>query len=101
MFPYLSPLAILEAQHEMACHLRDWGINCPQTVLTVEGSIMSLVALDNNNGLNNAVRLTTFIPGIVLDQVHLTPKLCFKLGQYIGQLDNKLQVKPSAIYIQC
>lgn len=67
------------------------SVRCPVAVRNVFGQLHSLETL---GGQQHAVRLLEYVPGELLKDVPRSDALCYQLGEFVANLDNKLQVSP-------
>ena len=70
------------------------------TIAMVTGSELRRVTGGNTEGvgeLTYCVRVVRFVSGQTLDSIgreHVTPRLLFEVGQYLGRIDTALNVSP-------
>ncbi|KAI8423434.1 hypothetical protein MSG28_012567 [Choristoneura fumiferana] len=80
---------IVEAQNEIMNLLNTRNVTCPKPVRNVYGHFYSVETL---SGKQHAVRLLEFVPGALLKDVPRSEALMYQLGEFVANLDNKLQV---------
>ena len=87
-------------------HLKGKGVQCCYPLTSRDGSQLELYSESQllKDGGNHeesgkerefAIRVLVFLPGEMLDsidRVHITPRLMYETGKYIGNLDVMLQV---------
>ncbi|KAL8599211.1 hypothetical protein ACOMHN_007927 [Nucella lapillus] len=87
--------AILYAQIEFMQHLRSRGIPTQEPVPSIKGENITFYDFPSCNGegdvKKHAVSLRTFLPGSILNDVTLTPDLCFKAGVFLGSMTKALE----------
>ncbi|XP_053620459.1 hydroxylysine kinase [Plodia interpunctella] len=81
-------VGVVEAQNEIMNFLNARGVVCPKPVRNVYGHLHSIETL---NGQRHAVRLLEYVPGELLKDVPKTEALFYQLGEFVANLDNKLQ----------
>ncbi|XP_013168904.1 PREDICTED: hydroxylysine kinase [Papilio xuthus] len=81
-------LAVVEAQNELMNFLSRRSVTCPVPVRNVFGQLHSLEML---GGQQHAVRLLEYVPGELLKDVPHSDALFYQLGEFVANLDNKLQ----------
>ncbi|CAK9300321.1 unnamed protein product [Gordionus sp. m RMFG-2023] len=82
----------------MMRYLYTRGINCPQIIPNIEGKDYSIekLIIEKEDIPNRdkfglyLIRMFNFIPGETLNDVTVTPDLCYQAGKYIGKIDNYL-----------
>ncbi|XP_073960965.1 hydroxylysine kinase-like isoform X1 [Choristoneura fumiferana] len=79
---------IVEAQNEIMNLLNTRNVTCPKPVRNVYGHFYSVETL---SGKQHAVRLLEFVPGALLKDVPRSEALMYQLGEFVANLDNKLQ----------
>ncbi|KAL0810682.1 hypothetical protein ABMA28_010012 [Loxostege sticticalis] len=79
---------VVEAQNEIMNFLATRSVTCPKPVRNVYGHLHSI---ENINGKQHAVRLLEYVPGELLKNVPLSAALFYQLGEFVANLDNKLQ----------
>ncbi|KAI8423432.1 hypothetical protein MSG28_012565 [Choristoneura fumiferana] len=80
---------IVEAQNEIMNLLNTRNVTCPKPVRNVYGHFYSVETL---SGKQHAVRLLEFVPGALLKDVPRSEALMYQLGEFVANLDNKLQL---------
>ncbi|KAL4709668.1 hypothetical protein ACJJTC_007399 [Scirpophaga incertulas] len=80
--------SVVEAQNEIMNYLNTRSVVCPKPVRNVYGHLHSVETI---SGKQHIVRLLEFIPGQMLKDVPLTDALLYQLGEFVANLDNKLQ----------
>ena len=65
------------------------SVSCPKPVRNIFGHLHSI---ENIGGKQHVVRLLEFIPGELLKDVPRSESLFYQLGEFVANLDNKLQV---------
>ncbi|XP_022126935.2 hydroxylysine kinase [Pieris rapae] len=78
----------VEAQNEIMNFLLTRSVTCPKPVRNVFGHLHSV---ENIGGKQHAVRLLEFVPGELLKDVPTSEALFYQLGEFVANLDNKLQ----------
>ncbi|CAB3225684.1 unnamed protein product [Arctia plantaginis] len=81
-------VAVVEAQNEIMNFLGARGITCPKPIRNVYGHLHSIETI---NGKQHAVRLLEYIPGELLQDVPTSEALMYQLGEFVANLDTKLQ----------
>ncbi|XP_052749479.1 hydroxylysine kinase [Galleria mellonella] len=81
-------VSVVEAQNEIMNFLNTRSVTCPKPVRNVFGHLHSIETI---SGKRHAVRLLEFVPGEILKNVPLTESLLYQLGEFVANLDNKLQ----------
>jgi 4-aminobutyrate aminotransferase-like enzyme/Ser/Thr protein kinase RdoA (MazF antagonist) len=88
-------------QHQALAHVeeRDPDLPTPRVIRTLGGAISG--SMDDADGKAHIVRLLSFMPGIVLADVPLTPKVLRALGATTARLDKALRsfFHPSADHV--
>ena len=100
------PWKVISSLNNVMNHLRGKGLQCPYPVTSRDGrqleifSESQLLKNEGNHGTSDkerefGIRVLVFLPGELLDtidRVHITPKLTYETGRYIGSLDVALRV---------
>ena len=100
------PCKILDSLNNIMNHLKGKGVRCPYPLKSKNGrqlEIYSESQLLRSTGSYErsdrerefGIRVLIFLPGELLDKidrVHITPRLMYETGKYIGKLDAALQV---------
>lgn len=95
--------ALVSGQNAVMLHLRAKGIQCCEPVITKLGhhlemlSEAQLVGERGGDDVTYIVRVLRYIPGELMDEVdrrYLTPELVYSVGNFVGQMDMALQVRP-------
>ncbi|XP_026735537.1 hydroxylysine kinase isoform X2 [Trichoplusia ni] len=81
-------VGVVEAQNEIMNFLATRSVTCPKPVRNVFGHLHSVERL---GGKQHAVRLLEFVPGELLQAVPKSEALLYQLGEFVANLDNKLQ----------
>ncbi|CAF4956565.1 unnamed protein product [Pieris macdunnoughi] len=81
-------VSFVEAQNEIMNFLLTRSVTCPKPVRNVFGHLHSV---ENIGGKQHAVRLLEFVPGELLKDVPTSEALFYQLGEFVANLDNKLQ----------
>ncbi|CAK1589391.1 unnamed protein product [Parnassius mnemosyne] len=81
-------LGVVEAQNEIMNYLTTRSVTCPKPVRNVFGHLYSLEII---SGKRHAVRLLEYVPGELLKDVPRSEALFYQLGEFVANLDNKLQ----------
>ncbi|KAM3957207.1 hydroxylysine kinase [Aphomia sociella] len=81
-------VSVVEAQNEIMNFLNARSVTCPKPVRNVFGHLHSI---ENISGKKHAVRLLEFVPGEILKNVPKTESLFYQIGEFVANLDNKLQ----------
>ncbi|CAH2098522.1 unnamed protein product [Euphydryas editha] len=81
-------LNVVEAQNEIMNFLLERSVSCPKPIRNIFGHMFSV---ENISGKQHVVRLLEFIPGALLKDVPWTESLLYQLGEFVANLDNKLQ----------
>jgi len=85
----LEDRALLDAQHAALNHIAQQISLCPRVVPGLSGETIATV--ESPTGLQNFVRMLTYLPGVPVAEVHPhSPELLCDLGRKIGQLDRAL-----------
>src|SRR2546428_2179733 len=85
----LEDRALLDAQHAAMTHIAQQISLCPRVVPGLSGETIATV--ESSTGVQNFVRLFTYLPGVPLAEVHPhSAELLRDLGRKIGQLDRAL-----------
>ncbi|XP_045762192.1 hydroxylysine kinase [Maniola jurtina] len=79
---------VVEAQNEIMNFLITRSVTCPKPIRNVFGHLHSL---ENISGKNHVVRLLEYVPGEILKDVPRSESLFYQLGEFVANLDNKLQ----------
>lgn len=79
---------LLEGQNEMMAHLEQRGFCVP---LPVANRLGTTVVRNKMNGVEYAVRLLKFVPGIRLCEVKIDDRLLLECGEYLAKIDSQLQ----------
>lgn len=66
------------------------SIVCPKPIRNVYGHLYSTETI---SGKQHAVRLLEYVPGARLSDVPAAAPLLYQLGEFVANLDNKLQVR--------
>jgi Ser/Thr protein kinase RdoA (MazF antagonist) len=83
----LEKRPMLELENTAMIHLAQYGIFCPQVVLTLSGETITTISQHNQT---HFIRLVTHLPGIPLAEVEHTSELLVEIGRLLGQLSNAL-----------
>nr|CAD7439156.1 unnamed protein product [Timema bartmani] len=87
--------SFIEAQNELLMYLDSNGFNCPKPVKNVDGLYYSVEKLPQNGDdsftSDHVVRLLTYQPGSVFQQVLHSRELFFSAGQFVAKLDQALK----------
>ena len=100
------PCEVIKGLNCIMNHLKGKGVQCPYPLTSRDGrqlEIYSESQLLKNEGNHETsdkerefgIRVLVFLPGEMLDtidRVHITPRLMYETGKYIGNLDAALQV---------
>lgn len=81
-------LSFVEAQNEIMNFLNSRSVSCPKPVRNIFGHLHSI---ENIGGKQHVVRLLEYIPGELLKDVPPSESLFYQLGEFVANLDNKLQ----------
>jgi 4-aminobutyrate aminotransferase-like enzyme/Ser/Thr protein kinase RdoA (MazF antagonist) len=83
--------AVLDLQHQALAHVetRDPELPVPRVIRTRDGALSATV--DDSGGKGHIVRLLSYMPGIDLASVALTPKVLRDLGATIARLGKALR----------
>ncbi|XP_034826232.1 hydroxylysine kinase [Maniola hyperantus] len=79
---------VVDAQNEIMNFLITRSVTCPKPIRNVFGHLHSV---ENISGKNHVVRLLEYVPGEVLKNVPRSESLFYQLGEFVANLDNKLQ----------
>ena len=99
-------ISVVNAQNEVMLHLKEHGFACPIPVRSLSGEYTIQCELETSETKRRkedfieqeppsrvyAVRLLTFVPGILLKHVCCSRDLLFSLGCYIAKMNKALQV---------
>ena len=98
-------ISFANAQNEVLLHLNANGFACPVPARALNGEYTMQCKLDSPETCVSkeqtkeqevsrvyAVRLLTFVPGILLKDICCTSEILFSLGCYIGKMNKALQV---------
>ena len=98
-------ISFANAQNEVLLHLNANGFACPVPARALNGEYTMQCKLDSPETCASeeqtkeqevsrvyAVRLLTFVPGILLKDICCTSEILFSLGCYIGKMNKALQV---------
>jgi Ser/Thr protein kinase RdoA (MazF antagonist) len=92
---------VLDMQHQALAHVeaRDPDLPVPRVIRTRDGAMSGTI--DDAGGKAHIVRLLSFMPGINLAEVPLTPKVLRALGATTARLDKALRsfFHPSADHV--
>lgn len=82
---------VLDMQHQALAHVeaRDPELPVPRVIRTRDGALSA--SIDDSDGKAHIVRLLSFMPGIDLAEVPLTPKVLRTLGATTARLDKALR----------
>ncbi|MEE2980149.1 MAG: phosphotransferase, partial [Pseudomonadota bacterium] len=82
---------VLDMQHQALAHVeaRDPALPVPRVIRTNDGALSS--SADDADGKTHIVRLLSYMPGIDLDEVALTPKVLRAMGATTARLDKALR----------
>lgn len=75
----------LNAQIKMMVYLNENGINCPKPVKNVNNSYNSFERFGGES--TYCVRLLTFIPGTLVNQVDYTAQILYQVGDLVARTD--------------
>lgn len=80
--------AEIRAQNSMMMHLHACGIRCPVPLPDVEGQYVSSTVLKSlgGNAQRHAVRLITFLPGTLWDNIPQSEETLQVIGKFVGQV---------------
>ncbi|CAK1547570.1 unnamed protein product [Leptosia nina] len=81
-------VSLVEAQNEIMNFLLTRSVTCPKPIRNVFGHLHSI---ENIGGKHHAVRLLEYVPGELLKDVPKSEALFYQLGEFVANLDNKLQ----------
>ncbi|XP_028035392.1 hydroxylysine kinase isoform X2 [Bombyx mandarina] len=81
-------VGVVEAQNEIMNFLATRSVTCPKPVRNIFGHLHSIEDL---GGKKHAVRLLEYVPGELLKNCPLSEALLYQLGEFVANLDNKLQ----------
>ena len=81
-------VTVVEAQNEIMNFLATRSVTCPKPIRNVFGHLHSV---ENIGGKKHAVRLLEYVPGELLKDVPKSEPLLYQLGEFVANLDNKLQ----------
>nr|XP_026498142.1 hydroxylysine kinase [Vanessa tameamea] len=81
-------LSVVEAQNEIMNFLSTRSVSCPKPIRNVFGHLHSVESI---SGKQHVVRLLEYIPGELLKDVPRSEALFYQLGEFVANLDNKLQ----------
>ncbi|XP_047036807.1 hydroxylysine kinase [Helicoverpa zea] len=81
-------VGVVEAQNEIMNFLGTRNITCPKPIRNVYGHLHSIETI---GGKRHAVRLLEYVPGDLLKGVPHSEALFYQLGEFVANLDNKLQ----------
>ncbi|XP_069688516.1 hydroxylysine kinase isoform X2 [Periplaneta americana] len=79
----------VDAQTEMALYLGARGVTCPQPVKNLSGNYYSLE--EGLKGNKHIVRLLTYQPGQIMNQVPCTEQMFYNIGKFVGLVDEELK----------
>lgn len=99
-------IPFVNAQNEVMLHLKEHGFMCPVPIMALNGdyAIQYKTSYSETSGAKGkakgehttvrtyAVRLLSFVPGMLLKDVPCTSYLLFSLGCYIAKMNKALQV---------
>ena len=82
---------VLDMQHQALAHVeaRDPELPVPRVIRTKDGALSSTT--DDADGKTHIVRLLSYMPGIDLSEVALTPKVLRAMGATTARLDKALR----------
>ncbi|KAM9761746.1 hydroxylysine kinase [Menidia menidia] len=84
--------AIIEVQTYAMSFLHQNGLPAQTAVPSTSGKLMSLEDMDCGYGCQKyLVRLLTYLPGVTISKVPLTPKLLYETGKTAARMDEILQ----------
>ncbi|KAK2835413.1 hypothetical protein Q5P01_015897 [Channa striata] len=84
--------ALIEMQTYAMTFLHKNGLPAQTVLSTTSGQLMSLEEIDCGYGCQKyLVRLLTYMPGITISKVPLTPQLLFETGKMAARIDKILQ----------
>ncbi|CAG4972392.1 unnamed protein product [Colias eurytheme] len=81
-------VSLVEAQNEIMNFLLTRSVTCPKPIRNVYGHLHSVETI---GGKGHAVRLLEYVPGELLKDVPQSEALQYQLGEFVANLDNKLQ----------
>lgn len=81
-------LSVVEAQNEIMNFITARSITCPRPIRNIFGHLYSIERLGDRS---HAVRLLEYVPGTLLKDVQASDALLYQLGEFVANLDNKLQ----------
>ncbi|XP_055874152.1 hydroxylysine kinase-like isoform X2 [Biomphalaria glabrata] len=83
----------LDAQLHVMEHLLKKGVHCQATIMAINGDTFTKLTVQNKNGedVSHLVSLRTFISGEILQNISLTPRFLYRLGQYVAELTSALE----------
>ncbi|XP_052744342.1 hydroxylysine kinase [Bicyclus anynana] len=81
-------LSVVEAQNEIMNFLITRSVTCPKPIRNIFGHLHSVESI---SGKNHVVRLLEYVPGELLKDVPRSESLFYQLGEFVANLDNKLQ----------
>ncbi|KAM4549053.1 hydroxylysine kinase isoform 1-T3 [Odontesthes bonariensis] len=85
-------LTIIEVQTYAMSFLHQHGLPAQTAVPTTSGQFMSLEEMDCGYGHQKyLVRLLTYLPGVTISKVPLTPKLLYETGKTAARMDEILR----------
>mmetsp|Transcript_31541 Transcript_31541/g.60804 ORF Transcript_31541/g.60804 Transcript_31541/m.60804 type:complete len:365 (-) Transcript_31541:227-1321(-) len=88
-------LPFLHSQNLALQRLQAAGLPCPTSCGTVDGDLVSTLAEHTLPGLalkrTHAVRLLTYLPGVLMSECEHTPEVLKRVGKFIGRMDVVLQ----------
>ncbi|XP_056133690.1 hydroxylysine kinase [Lampris incognitus] len=83
---------LIEVQTHAMTFLHQHGLPVQTVLSTTAGELMSLEEIDCGNGCQKyLVRLLTYLPGITISTVAVTPKLLYETGKIAARMDKVLQ----------
>ncbi|XP_041863211.1 hydroxylysine kinase [Melanotaenia boesemani] len=83
---------IIEVQTHAMSFLQQNGLPAQTAVPNISGQLMSLEESDCGCGCQKyLVRLLTYLPGVTISKVPLTPKLLYETGKMAARMDKILQ----------
>ncbi|XP_077574027.1 hydroxylysine kinase isoform X2 [Stigmatopora nigra] len=83
---------LLKVQTYAMDFLHQGGLPTPTALKTITGEDMFLADIDCGHGLQKyLVRLLTYLPGVPISEVPLSPQLLYQVGQVAARMDNLLK----------
>jgi Ser/Thr protein kinase RdoA (MazF antagonist) len=83
----------LYAQLAIMEHLQKKGILCQTAIRSISGDTLTECTSANKEGVSVTylANLRTYLPGTIIADVALTPKLLYNVGQYVAKITQSLQ----------